>query len=237
MPLEDLTGTKYIDALVSTNPASGDTRTEGDDHLRGIKNVLLLSFPAITGAVTATHTELNIMDGVTSSTAELNLLTGKSLSSSNSVLDNFEGTADAGGNPTKMTFQQTTAPTGWTKETTHNNKALRVVTGTASSGGATAFTSVFGASKAAGSTTLTSAQSGVGSHGHAVRGGKTNNVIWSGGSATGFGAMDTLDGAAVVNFGDGSQAIINSSANASSGHTHSLSLDLQYVDIILAKKD
>lgn len=44
---------------------------------------------------------------------------------------------------TKMLFQQTAAPTGWTKDVTHNNKALRVVTGTASSGGSTAFTSVF----------------------------------------------------------------------------------------------
>ena len=40
-------------------------------------------------------------------------------------------------------FQQTSAPTSWTKQTTHDNKALRVVSGTASSGGSTAFTSVF----------------------------------------------------------------------------------------------
>lgn len=44
---------------------------------------------------------------------------------------------------TAMLFVQTTAPTGWTKSTTHNNKALRIVSGTASSGGSTAFTSVF----------------------------------------------------------------------------------------------
>ncbi len=41
---------------------------------------------------------------------------------------------------TKMLFQQTSAPTGWTKVTTHNNKALRVVSGTAGSGGSNAFT-------------------------------------------------------------------------------------------------
>src|SRR5258705_1060032 len=45
---------------------------------------------------------------------------------------------------TKMLFQQTTAPTGWTKDTTHNDKALRVVSGTASSGGSSAFSTVFG---------------------------------------------------------------------------------------------
>ena len=41
---------------------------------------------------------------------------------------------------TKMLFQQTSAPTGWTKVTTHNNKALRVVSGTAGTGGSNAFT-------------------------------------------------------------------------------------------------
>lgn len=46
---------------------------------------------------------------------------------------------------TAMLFVQTAAPTGWTKDTTHNNKALRIVSGTASSGGSTAFTSVFAA--------------------------------------------------------------------------------------------
>jgi hypothetical protein len=46
---------------------------------------------------------------------------------------------------TKVLFQQTTAPVGWTKDTTHDNKALRVVSGTASSGGTTAFSSVFAA--------------------------------------------------------------------------------------------
>ena len=66
MALEDLTGTKYIDDLVSTNPAAGDDVSEGDDHIRGIKNVLKTTFPSIDGAITATDTELNYVDGVTS---------------------------------------------------------------------------------------------------------------------------------------------------------------------------
>ena len=41
---------------------------------------------------------------------------------------------------TKMLFQQTSAPSGWTKVTTHNNKALRIVSGTAGTGGSNAFT-------------------------------------------------------------------------------------------------
>ncbi len=43
-----------------------------------------------------------------------------------------------------MLFYQAAAPTGWTKQTTHNDKSLRVVSGTGGgSGGSTAFTSVF----------------------------------------------------------------------------------------------
>jgi len=45
---------------------------------------------------------------------------------------------------TSMLFYQAAAPTGWTKVTTHNDKSLRVVSGTGGgSGGSTAFTSVF----------------------------------------------------------------------------------------------
>ncbi len=40
---------------------------------------------------------------------------------------------------TIMLFQQTNAPTGWTKLTTQNDKALRVVSGAASSGGTVLF--------------------------------------------------------------------------------------------------
>lgn len=44
-------------------------------------------------------------------------------------------------------FYQASAPTGWTKITTHNDKALRVVSGTGGgSGGSLAFSSVFASS-------------------------------------------------------------------------------------------
>ena len=48
---------------------------------------------------------------------------------------------------TAMLFAQTSAPTGWTKSTTHNNKALRVVSGSASSGGSNSFTTAFGSTR------------------------------------------------------------------------------------------
>ena len=66
MALEDLTGTKYIDSLNAANPVASDDVAEGDDHIRGIKNVLKTTFPNLDGAVNATDTELNYVDGVTS---------------------------------------------------------------------------------------------------------------------------------------------------------------------------
>ena len=63
MALETAT---YISGLVSTNPLSSDPKSQGDDHLRLIKATILATFPNITGAVTATHTELNYVTGVTS---------------------------------------------------------------------------------------------------------------------------------------------------------------------------
>jgi hypothetical protein len=73
MPLE--TGT-YISDLVASNPANTDVVEKADDHLRLIKSTVKATFPNITGAVTATQAELNILDGVTASAAELNILDG-----------------------------------------------------------------------------------------------------------------------------------------------------------------
>lgn len=58
---------------------------------------------------------------------------------------------------TAMLFAQTSAPTGWTKSTTHDNKALRVVSGTASSGGTVAFTTAFASQAVAGTVGNTTA--------------------------------------------------------------------------------
>lgn len=57
----------YISQLVATNPVgASDGLNTADDHLRLIKSVLKTTFPAISGAVLPTHTELNYVDGVTS---------------------------------------------------------------------------------------------------------------------------------------------------------------------------
>ena len=67
-----LESTTYIDGLVTTNPTGTDPRSQGDDHLRLIKATLRSTFPNVSGAMTATHTELNLIDGYTGTTAELN---------------------------------------------------------------------------------------------------------------------------------------------------------------------
>ena len=62
----------YIDGLVATNPVSTDPLAQADDHMRLIKSTITATFPAITGAVTSTHTEINKLDGYTGTAADLN---------------------------------------------------------------------------------------------------------------------------------------------------------------------
>lgn len=65
------TGVSFITDLVAANPAAGDTRTEGDDHIRNIKTAVQGSFASFTGAaVTATEAELNYNDITTLGTAQ-----------------------------------------------------------------------------------------------------------------------------------------------------------------------
>ena len=64
-----LESTTYIDGLVATNPTGTDSRSQGDDHIRLVKSAVKATFPNIAGAMTATHTELNKIDGDTSATA------------------------------------------------------------------------------------------------------------------------------------------------------------------------
>ena len=58
--------TTFINGLVVTNPTAADPKSQGDDHLRLIKSAIKNTFTAITGAIVATHTELNFVQGVTS---------------------------------------------------------------------------------------------------------------------------------------------------------------------------
>ena len=79
----------YINSLNTSNPASTDGLAQADDHLRLIKSTVKSTFPNVTGAVSATHTELNLIDGLTASTSELNTLAG--ITSSTSELNILDG--------------------------------------------------------------------------------------------------------------------------------------------------
>lgn len=57
----------YINSLNPLWPDGSDAKSEGDNHARLLKSSIKATFPNIAGAMTATHTELNFVAGVTSS--------------------------------------------------------------------------------------------------------------------------------------------------------------------------
>jgi hypothetical protein len=212
MGLESAT---YIDDLVITNPAGADDRATADDHLRLVKSVLKTTFPTINGAVTASLAEINKLDGLTASQTELNQLTSRTLASNDDVIDNFEAGILA-------LFQQSAAPTGWTKQITHNNKALRIVSGTASSGGTTAFTTLLNSTTSSEGHTLVEAE--IPAH--------THNVLWATSTAgAGFHHSTALDGAT------NNVTYPTDETGGDGSHAHDIIMDLQYVDVIIASKD
>ena len=73
-----LESASFIDGLNASNPTSTDGLGQADDHIRLIKNTIKQTLPNLTGPVTATQAELNVLDGVAVSTTDLNLLSGAS---------------------------------------------------------------------------------------------------------------------------------------------------------------
>lgn len=122
---------------------------------------------------------------------------------------------------TRMSFNQTSAPTGWTKDTssTINDSILRLVTGTVSSGGSVAF-STWNTSGTTGSYTLST--SDIPSHTHNVTGGSNEK----GGS---------LQFAKVNNTASSDNA--TSATGGGGSHSHTLSNNIKYYDFIIASKD
>lgn len=139
-------------------------------------------------------------------------------------------------------FVQATAPTGWTKETTHDDKMLRLVTGAASSGGTTAWSSILTSrtiteamlpAHTHDAGTFATASDGAHTHTYTTRGYTSDNHDFTGGFAN--------------NIWQG-QTSVNTSSNGN--HTHSFSgqsagygndvaadFDVQYVDTMIASKD
>lgn len=134
---------------------------------------------------------------------------------------------------TKLLFHQAAAPTGWTKQTTVNDAALRVVSGTTGggTGGSLAFSTLFAAGKAVtlsgnvGATTLTVAQ--LASHTHKMRiNGDTGTA------QSGAAPQTSAEKYQVATYSTGSSA----------SHTHTLSgkatiaLNVKYTDVIICAK-
>jgi hypothetical protein len=55
-----------ISTLNAANPTGADAKSTADDHIRGVKSVLLAQFPQLNAPLTASDEELNFVDGVTS---------------------------------------------------------------------------------------------------------------------------------------------------------------------------
>ncbi len=156
---------------------------------------------------------------------------------------------------TRMLFNQTDAPVGWTKDATAslNNTALRLVTGAVGSGGSQAFTTSFGGvisgtvnsggAGTSGATTLTASQ--IPSHGHYLWVQTlTRQDTWNEPLATGDGNGVTGEDTGttgwvtdkIQNTGGG-----GSHTHTTPNHTHTFTgttnLAVKYVDVIIASKD
>ena len=190
----------------------------------------------ITGGTITGITDLTVADGGTgSSSLTLNsVLIGNGTSpllavapsTAGNVLTSSGGAWASIANPpafasgTRIGFQQTAAPTGWTKDTTAaiNDSILRLVTGSVTpSGGSVAF-STWNAQTTTGSHTLTTAE--MPAHTHNYYSG-TN-----GGSAGNYGDPKAAD-----------YTWVTSSTGGGGGHNHTLTHGVKYYDFIIAAKD
>jgi len=149
---------------------------------------------------------------------------------------------------TRAIFQQTTAPTGWTKDATHDNKALRIVSGSASSGGSVDFTTAFASQGVAGSVGSTAlSEANLPEHTHFV----LANVQNTGGNS---GLVDATEQVEMKhNYGNSNTYSLEGTATAATvgksssvgsgtGHTHAftgtaINLAVAYVDFIIAQRD
>jgi microcystin-dependent protein len=157
---------------------------------------------------------------------------------------------------TSMLFQQTAAPTGWTKQTTHNNKSLRIVSGSAGTGGSNTFTAAFNTNQTVSGTTGGTAVTITGSTaGHTLTVAEMPAHSHLEGSTVEFGVTTSTYTGNVRNTGNendgrqfnteetggGGSHSHNAGSLAGGSHTHSFSdtfnLDVQYVDFIIANKD
>jgi hypothetical protein len=147
---------------------------------------------------------------------------------------------------TVMLFAQTSAPTGWTKDTTnYNNSGLRIVTGTASTGGSVDFTTAFASKTPTGSITITAVS---GSAGNTTL--TTPQIPSHTHTANAQTAVGRSPVASPLNTGSAT-AGVTGSTGGDGAHSHpfsftsgtgtfagdAINLAVKYVDVIRATKD
>jgi hypothetical protein len=145
---------------------------------------------------------------------------------------------------TRMLFHQTAAPTGWTKETTLNNRALRLVSGTVGSGGSLNFTAAFAANRTpsgvVGNTAITEAQMPL--HGHPYLYSFGSSGTGEGGilsRSVNMGVAPAYTGAPSTSDTDNLHKIGGTGGSQAHGHTltmDALPMDVLYTDVIIAQK-
>lgn len=131
---------------------------------------------------------------------------------------------------TRMLFNQSTAPVGWTKDVSAalNDSLLRIVTGNVGSGGLNAFSS-FNAITATGGTSLTVAN--LPAHTHSSYYQSTHPAVTVRVSTQFSGSI------VLSSIGDVGHNTTTGSAGSGTAHTHSLTHNIKYNDIIIATKD
>lgn len=154
-----------LGAYPASNPSGYTTNTGTVTSVNGTGSVNGLT---LSGTVT-TSGDLTLGGGVNASTISTGVLvaanggTGINAAGTSGNVLTSNGSAWVSQAPavptflpsgTALLFVQTAAPTGWTKSTAHDNKALRVVSGTAGSGGSVAFTTAFASQTPAGTVSV-----------------------------------------------------------------------------------
>lgn len=147
---------------------------------------------------------------------------------SNAVIAYWPDTGSHFPSGTAMLFAQTAAPLGWTKSTTHDDKALRVVSGTASSGGTTPFSTAF-AMRYITTAHMPTHSHGVNDPGHVHSYYLRPSYV----TCTGGGLGEIWTGAYQANTAQNTTGITIQNAGSSTG----MPFDVTYVDVIIAIKD
>lgn len=141
---------------------------------------------------------------------------------------------------TAMLFVQAAAPTGWTRVTTHNDKALRIVSSVGGgSGGGTAFSSVFTnrtileANLPSHTHSFSATTSSSGAHQHTYTAPNTSSTN----TTTGGGGSRLVDAIGTLTDSQGTHTHTVSGTTGSIGSGTAMNFAVQYVDALICTKD